>query len=458
MLEAKSKLNAVIQNVIIGCVAGLLIGYNLKYIFNTIGASDLLWLMFFVLGPLIGYLSGRERQRYEKLKKEKEYLERDFDELQKRLQKSSEKYKILVEKINDTIFLISDKGKLLLFNSATPFLTGYSSSQLRKMNMSDLSFSNEYIITPDQYKLVNDIYQYKTVWKKKNNKPLILDIIVKKISYKNYKLWLHVGRVVKKENEIANTYLAEHLKLIHKYNLNDIESFFSSFYNRLIQPVNTTIKLLDYFNKNYPDEEDKCDSLLKKWDQSKNLLETILRKKARDETTTPSEWNLNEIIYQELNFLKTSMDTGTFVVETSLDKTIPPILGIGKNFSLAMGIIFKATVRSLKESSDEFLVSTHSINDKNIIEIKLSDNNNFKQQLAELIYPSVKEENSQDFSNIEIGLQVVQMYFDILNAEYDVGKEDNKTIIRMRFPIVNSRGKEDSEEFPKLYSDDDFLL
>ena len=71
MVNVKSKLSAVTQNVIIGCVAGLIIGYNLKYIFNSIGASDLLWLMFFVIGPLVGFLSGKERQRYEKLRKVK---------------------------------------------------------------------------------------------------------------------------------------------------------------------------------------------------------------------------------------------------------------------------------------------------------------------------------------------------------------------------------------------------
>ncbi|MFO7890112.1 MAG: PAS domain S-box protein [bacterium] len=458
MLKAKSKLSTVTQNVLIGCIAGLLIGFNLRYFFNSIGSSDLLWIIFFILGPLIGYLSGKERQRYEKLKKVKENLEKDIGGLQQKLQQSSEKYRLLVEKINDAIFLTASNGKFLLFNPATSFLSGYSSSQLKKMRISDLGFSKEDQKKPDQYLFENGTYQYDTVWKKKDGKPLSLNIIAKRILYKNYQLILHVAREVKKGSETSTKQLAAHLTLIHTRHLGEISSFFSTFYNRIIKSVNTTIKLLDYFNKNYSEEKDKCDKLLKQWEQSKSLLDTILKKRARDATKDPSEWNLNEIISQELNFLKTSMDTGTFVAEMSLDKTIPPVFGIGENYSMALGFIFKATIQSLKDNNDEFLVSTYSINNENIIEIKFSHTNNFNEKLAELIYPSIKKEDSGGCANLDIGLHVIQIYFNSLNANYNVEKEDNKTIIRIKFPEVEITGKVDTQEFSELYGDDDFLL
>jgi len=458
MLETKSKLSAVTQNVIIGCVAGLIIGYNLKYIFNTIGASDLLWIMFFILGPLIGYLSGRERVRFEKLKREKEVLQKDFEGLQKKLQKSSQKYKLLIEKADDAIFLTSYNGKFLIFNSAISFLTGYTSVQLRKMSISDLGISKKFSIIPNDYKFDNDSFRYDTVWKKKDGNTIKLNISAKKIPYKNYTVVLHIGRVMRKETETADKAFTEHLKLIHKQNLDNMLSLFNSFYNHIIQPVNTTVKFIDYLNKNYPDEQDKCDSLLKKWNRSKNIMETILNKRARDSNKTPSNWNLNEIIYQELNFLKSTMDTDSFVVETSLDKSLPPVYGVGNDFSLALGYIFKATVKSLNESNDEFLVSTRSINDKNILEIKLSDNNNFEQQLTELVYPSVKGEDSKNISNREIGLEVINIYFEILNAEYNIGKENDITVIRIRLPIAEKKEKQDFDESTKLFDDNDFIL
>jgi len=458
MFEAKSKLSAITQNVIIGCLAGLLIGYNLKFIFNSIGASDLLWIMFFILGPLIGYLSGRERHRFEKLKREKEMLEKDFEGLKNKLQKSSQKYRLLIEKADDAIFLTSNDGKFLLYNPATSFFTGYSSGQLRKMSVSDLALNKEFGLIPSEYKFEKDSYRYDTVWKKKNGNTLRLNINAKRIAYKNYIVVLHIGRVIKKETETSDTSFTEHVKLIHKHNLEDMLSLFNSFYNQVIQPMNTTTKFIDYLNKNYPEEKDKCDSLLKKWDKSKNIMETILNKRARDEKKTPSNWNLNEIIYQELNFLKSTMDTDSFVVETSMDKSLPYVHGIGKDFSLALGMIFKATVKSLSESNDEFLVSTRSINDKNILEVKFSDNNNFEQQLAELVYPSVDGNDSKDFSSPEFGLQVIKMYFDMLHAEFNIEKENKKSVIRIRFPIADEGKQKDSEEFTRLYDDDDFLL
>lgn len=458
MLQAKSKLNTVTQNVIIGCITGLLIGFNLKYVINSIGASDFLWIIFFILGPVIGYLSGKERQRYERLKKIKEDLEKNVGGLQQKLQKSSERYKLLVEKINDAVFLTTAKGKILLFNPATCYLTGYSISQIKKMKISDLSFNKEFTKIPGQYLFENGMYKYDTKWKKKDGSSLSINIVAKKIIYKKFQLILHVARQIENGSEVSNIQLAEHIKLIHTQNLDDISSFFSSFYNKIIQSVNSTVKLLEYFNENYSQEKDKCKGLLKQWEQSKRLLDTILKKRARDATTTPSKWDLNDIVFQELNFLKTSMDTGSFVVETSLDKTIPHVFGIGKNYSMALGFILKATVKSLHENSDEFLVSTYSINNENIIEVKFAYHKDFNKQLAELIYPSLKGESSEDMEKLDIGRQVIQMYCNLLHATYNVKTEDKKIIIRIKFPEVEVTTRQDTEEFSKLYDEDDFIL
>ena len=456
MVKVKSKLSAVTQNVIIGCVSGLIIGYNLKYIFNSIGASDLLWLMFFLIGPLVGFLSGKERQRYEKLKKVKVNLEKNIITLQNRLQQSSEKYKLLIEQINDAVFLTTSKGKFVFFNSVTSHLTGYAYSKLKTMNIGDLSYSPENIITPDQYDWENDNYRYVTIWKRKNEKPLSLDIIVKRISYKNYTLLLHAGRMLK--NGKSTSHIDEHLKLIHKNNMNDMSALISSFYNRLVRPVNNMAKALEYMSKNYSDETDKCNSLLNEWDKTENSFKTIFKKRERDALITPSEWDLNEIIYEELNFLKISQGTGVFRVEISLDNTLPPVYGIGKNFSLAIGLLLKASVMSLKDPGNEFLVSTRAINKKNLIEIKLPDIYDFNRQLAELVYPSVEKGDKNEFSNIEIGLRIAQMYFDVLDAEYDIGDEGKTTIIRMRLPIEDAKGRTKAKPSATLYDDDDFLL
>ena len=71
MKKKNSKLGAVTQNVILGSITGIMVGYNLRMIFSRIGTTDLIWIMFFLMGPVLGYLSGKERQRLEKLKNEK---------------------------------------------------------------------------------------------------------------------------------------------------------------------------------------------------------------------------------------------------------------------------------------------------------------------------------------------------------------------------------------------------
>ena len=134
-----NRIRARTQNLILGSVTGTIVGVNLRIIFQRVGATDLIWMMFFLLGPAIGYLSGKERERIENLKQEKSLLKENLDKIQESLKKSTQKYKLLVEQANEAIFLTSAQGKILLFNQALALLTGYSKEQLKKMNISQLN-------------------------------------------------------------------------------------------------------------------------------------------------------------------------------------------------------------------------------------------------------------------------------------------------------------------------------
>ncbi|GEM_PF-2786268 len=60
--------NPILQNTILGTVLGIVIGINLKAIFLEGRDSLWGWLMFFLLGPIFGLLSGIERNRMMKKK------------------------------------------------------------------------------------------------------------------------------------------------------------------------------------------------------------------------------------------------------------------------------------------------------------------------------------------------------------------------------------------------------
>ena len=74
-------LSTITQNVILGSITGIAVGYNLRLLFLRYGSFEIVWVLFFLLGPALGYLSGRERQRLERLKREKNGLEKDISQI-----------------------------------------------------------------------------------------------------------------------------------------------------------------------------------------------------------------------------------------------------------------------------------------------------------------------------------------------------------------------------------------
>lgn len=49
-----------------GFVLGIMVGINLKVIYEKIHGPAFIWISFFAFGTLIGFLSGLERNRIEK--------------------------------------------------------------------------------------------------------------------------------------------------------------------------------------------------------------------------------------------------------------------------------------------------------------------------------------------------------------------------------------------------------
>jgi hypothetical protein len=59
----------VIQNTILGFVVGIMVGINLKVLYARIQGPTIIWVLFFLFGITIGFLSGLERSRAEDRKR-----------------------------------------------------------------------------------------------------------------------------------------------------------------------------------------------------------------------------------------------------------------------------------------------------------------------------------------------------------------------------------------------------
>jgi uncharacterized integral membrane protein len=66
----------VIQNTILGFVVGAMVGINLKVLYARIQGPTIIWILFFLFGITIGFLSGIERSRSEDRKRKKSLQKR----------------------------------------------------------------------------------------------------------------------------------------------------------------------------------------------------------------------------------------------------------------------------------------------------------------------------------------------------------------------------------------------
>ena len=167
MKKKSLRMSAVAQNIILGSVTGIIVAFNLRLYFMRVGGTDLVWMLFFLLGPAIGYLSGIERQRNRVLRKEKTKLEDNISKINLALKQSKKKYELLVEYANDAIFLTTEEGRFLIFNEATSLLSGYRRSQLKNMKLSQLLDTDDRENHNSKAWLDNGICRYEEKWRTK---------------------------------------------------------------------------------------------------------------------------------------------------------------------------------------------------------------------------------------------------------------------------------------------------
>jgi len=459
MKKRTHRLSVITQNVIIGAITGIMVGYNLRIFFLRIGGEDLIWILIFALGPVIGFLSGKERKRIEKLKKEKTTLEENLSKIQVALERSAKKYRLLVERASDAIFLTTAEGEFLLFNEATCLLSGYEKGELKKMNLSQLQFEKNEKSQDKKAWLDNGICRYQERWKNKNGGSVVLEINAKWIQFSGHRLILHVGRDILRRIEGDREEVARDIRRFQEDKLVERERVHRAVYGQILNPLTNTTRLMKYLMREYPKEEGNLSEVLSQWGKARKVLQELSSKNTRILTSSVSRWNLNEILEQEIHYLKTSEGSKNLVVQTSFAPNLPSIYGFGRDFTLAFGTVLKAAWESLKSSDQgELFVSTRTMVDHIMVEIRIPSVVPFEDHLCRAIDPFFKGSDSEDTKMMEMGLLVCQILFDSFGAKLDVGTQNKKgTIIRIRVTVPQEK-TEVKRKAPIEISEDDVLI
>lgn len=442
------RLGLVAQNVILGTVTGSMVGFNLRVLFQRIGATDLVWVLFFLMGPLVGYLSGKERQRIERLNEEKEALKANLDKIHDSLEKSKKKYRLLVEHANDAIFLTSAEGRFLLFNEATCLLSGYRKDQLKGMSMADLKAEVEEGAAHPKGWLDNGHCCYEQKWRNKHGDVVHLEINARWIRFGGHRMILHVGRNINRQKEMDQEERVRTIRGIQEDRVMEMASIQRSLLSRILSPTSGTIEVMQYLMKKYPHESEKLSELLSEWGRARKYFHNLTSKNFRDLKSTPARWDLNEIIQQELIFLDMTKDLSGYIKQTGFDGNLPKVFGFGRDFSIAFGSVIHAALDSMRSSNQrELYISTKLLDDHILVEIRAATAISYKEHLCNQCDPMFKTAGTRTQEDTENVYQVCQLLFESFGAKMDLGYHEKRgTIIRVRVPVVGDGDEEKKEE------------
>ncbi len=437
MKEGLKNLNTVTQNLLLGTITGLVVGNTLRYVMVYEGASDWIWIMFFILGPLLGYFSGKERERLDQLEKEKQDMEDNFKNMQSSLKRAANRYKLLVEQSNDAMYLTTVGGRFIMFNEATSLLSGYRSGALKKMTLSQLRTTTDDTERQKDMMLDNKVCRYEDEWRTKTGDPINLDVVAKWIQISGHKLILHVGRNIRKWQVAEKEDRSSELQMMQKEKLEENAATYKSVYQEIVNPMDLTVKTINELTKRLPNDKDHLTNLLTSWNKTAKMMQGLALKANRDSKTSPGQWNLNNIIIQELQYLKNVLHYKGTMIRTSLSSDIKPVIGFGIDYSLAFGTILRAALGSIQNSkNNEMIISTRLMDDHILAEIQIPDDEYFGAQITRIVDPLYGSGDSQDRKSPDTGISVVKYYFESFGGKLDIGQNGKGMLIRVRIPCI----------------------
>ena len=133
----------VLENMVVGSFMGALVGVILKGYLKYQANLNLDWVIFLLIGLMIGIFSGFARQRQVKFKVYGRELSDTLRESESQLITTEERYKNLLDQANDMIFLLDEKIRFVEMNGKFEEILGYNREDWIGRLMYDLISSND---------------------------------------------------------------------------------------------------------------------------------------------------------------------------------------------------------------------------------------------------------------------------------------------------------------------------
>jgi len=115
----------VLENTLVGTCVGLLVGLVIRGFIPRLNEVNLDWVIFILIGLILGVTSGFERDRKQVLLKRKAQLEAEVKKSRVSLLTTEERYKNLFNYANDVILILESDGRFAELNPKFEETMGY---------------------------------------------------------------------------------------------------------------------------------------------------------------------------------------------------------------------------------------------------------------------------------------------------------------------------------------------
>jgi PAS domain S-box-containing protein len=427
-----NQLRITYQNLFVGLIVGGFCGYVVKFFFQRFGTSSIVFAIFILMGAVLGFLSGKERERYVRLQEEKILLEEDFDKIQKMLRQSENKYRLLIENVSDAIFLTTENGKFLLFNEAMCLLSGYPREELRKMTLSQIQAEGESGNSHRRAWLDNGICRFEERWMNKSGQILNLDINAKWIKIARTQCILYVARDIMHRKDILEEKRARDLVDFNKTRLIDVSNTVQSLYRKFIVPMNNTMDAVNKDLKKLPAEDAKFSPFFMEWEKVRKALQALIARSMRSQDANFTNWNLNDVLRQELFNLMLMSGSDEMPKQVSLSKDIPVLYTSGRDLSLILEILLRAVFESIpKTAKKDFSLSSRMEDRMVVVQIQAPASVQFDYHLSKIVDPTVTMEQTQESHS---GINVLRLVAEPLKYQLEVENPESGVLVRLKIP------------------------
>jgi PAS domain S-box-containing protein len=428
-----NHLKVTYQNLIVGLIVGGFCGYIVKFFFQRFGTSTIVFTIFIGIGAVLGFLSGRERERFERLKDEKILLEEDYDKINSLLRQSEGRYRLLFENISDAIYLTTDKGKFLFFNESTCLLSGYPREELRKMTLDLIQADGEPSQNQARAWLDNGICRFEEKWTTKSGQILNLDVNAKWLKIAKLQCILHVARDIEHRKDILEEKRAAELADFNKTRLAEVSNAVQSIYRKFFVPMNKTMDAVNKDLKKLPAEDAKFSPFFMEWEKVRKVLQSLIARSVRSADPNLSNWNLNEVIRQEIYNMMVISGLDETPRQVSLSKEIPLLYTSGRDLAVVLGILLTAVYDSLPlAAKKDFSVSSKMEEGTAVVLIETPAFTQFDYHLSKTVDPAVTNEKAQES---HIGLNVLNLIAEPLKWKIEIENPETGLIVRLKIPI-----------------------